>query len=596
MPVKGADSTVGAHNTPLVPEHPPTGLFANRKVVKIPPKKTQRFLDFLSHRSFPFKSIAAYGVKKLSSSGYSYMLEKRNPLNNMSAENLNKTIHSQSEHREPVDDFITKKLAHYNLPYTPNDFHTYYSDNLCTFEAVKTALKMLDADAVGHSSLNVPYEGTVSKLPKIARNALEEDLKEHHNLSAQDVTFLMNKNLKLPELRAAVQVCECKTDADIWRMAASVPLKHLPDAKRNHIKEMVNGLVQQSGIEKPNDYCKQFLEQNTCISKESLELFVGNIREQQQHTQEAVALAIHNKDLASLAQVTPKKLNTNQMNALVEMMANDFIMAGMNPKEAQNFIQKTLGQNERASLANIASLLAQVSETALNKIASNNNSRWYQLSDQPLAERCRQVCTEADLEKTSASEEFPNIPPETIASLKKELRRSAIHTSVSDMEVSLEMIARRMKRESPFKAVAPCPLQTMESLSRPAKQALLDFVSEETKGSLENNNAVRTLRSAINDSVFVTDCEAAIREILPERMFRTEALDILGLPAGASEQDVKNRYHQLAFIYHPDKAVGLEAEVVVDHENKFKEINAANARLNQSENWKTGRRPIMPSE
>jgi DnaJ-class molecular chaperone len=50
---------------------------------------------------------------------------------------------------------------------------------------------------------------------------------------------------------------------------------------------------------------------------------------------------------------------------------------------------------------------------------------------------------------------------------------------------------------------------------------------------------------------------------------------VLGVPDGASQEDIKNAFRKLAFQYHPDKNPGHEKEA----ELKFKEINEAYAVL-----------------
>ena len=64
------------------------------------------------------------------------------------------------------------------------------------------------------------------------------------------------------------------------------------------------------------------------------------------------------------------------------------------------------------------------------------------------------------------------------------------------------------------------------------------------------------------------------------------ALEVLGLGAGASPQEVAAAYRRMARTYHPDKVAGEAEEVRGYAEEKMKEINAAYSELKLM-----GRRP-----
>ncbi len=54
-----------------------------------------------------------------------------------------------------------------------------------------------------------------------------------------------------------------------------------------------------------------------------------------------------------------------------------------------------------------------------------------------------------------------------------------------------------------------------------------------------------------------------------------QALQILGVSAGATHDQISGAYRRLAQMYHPDKVVGLAPEFQVLADKRMKEINAA---------------------
>jgi hypothetical protein len=62
-------------------------------------------------------------------------------------------------------------------------------------------------------------------------------------------------------------------------------------------------------------------------------------------------------------------------------------------------------------------------------------------------------------------------------------------------------------------------------------------------------------------------------------MNQREALAVLGLEPGAKEEEIKHAYTQLALLYHPDKNSQSTEQVRLKKQEKFKEINEANAVL-----------------
>ena len=57
------------------------------------------------------------------------------------------------------------------------------------------------------------------------------------------------------------------------------------------------------------------------------------------------------------------------------------------------------------------------------------------------------------------------------------------------------------------------------------------------------------------------------------------ALEVLGLGAGATPQEINAAYKRMARTYHPDKVAGEALEVREFAEEKMKEINAAYSEL-----------------
>ena len=59
----------------------------------------------------------------------------------------------------------------------------------------------------------------------------------------------------------------------------------------------------------------------------------------------------------------------------------------------------------------------------------------------------------------------------------------------------------------------------------------------------------------------------------------TRSHRVLGVPLGASRQEVSQAYKRRAFIHHPDRVAGMGAEAREYSEERMKEINAAYAEL-----------------
>jgi DnaJ-domain-containing protein 1 len=58
---------------------------------------------------------------------------------------------------------------------------------------------------------------------------------------------------------------------------------------------------------------------------------------------------------------------------------------------------------------------------------------------------------------------------------------------------------------------------------------------------------------------------------------------ILGVPVGASRQEIGQAYKKLALMYHPDKMAGRGPKAREHSEERMKEINAAYAELRRRE-------------
>jgi len=99
--------------------------------------------------------------------------------------------------------------------------------------------------------------------------------------------------------------------------------------------------------------------------------------------------------------------------------------------------------------------------------------------------------------------------------------------------------------------------------------------------------AENDLRQARNIALFVGLSEYELRGIEGKYRFREQqgaasqtsererSLAVLGLAAGASEEEIKHAYRALSMQYHPDKVQHLGAEFQRVAEAKMKEINAA---------------------
>jgi DnaJ like chaperone protein len=65
----------------------------------------------------------------------------------------------------------------------------------------------------------------------------------------------------------------------------------------------------------------------------------------------------------------------------------------------------------------------------------------------------------------------------------------------------------------------------------------------------------------------------------PVEVGPTRAHQLLGVPLGASRQEVGQAYRKLAFIHHPDRVAGMGPEARQYSEERMKELNAAYSEL-----------------
>jgi DnaJ-domain-containing protein 1 len=73
--------------------------------------------------------------------------------------------------------------------------------------------------------------------------------------------------------------------------------------------------------------------------------------------------------------------------------------------------------------------------------------------------------------------------------------------------------------------------------------------------------------------------KAEPEEPKPVEVGLTRAHQLLGVPLGASHQQVGQAYRRLAFMYHPDRVAVMDAEARQYSEERMKEINAAYSEL-----------------
>ena len=58
-------------------------------------------------------------------------------------------------------------------------------------------------------------------------------------------------------------------------------------------------------------------------------------------------------------------------------------------------------------------------------------------------------------------------------------------------------------------------------------------------------------------------------------MKKRDYYEILGVPAGASPEEVKKAYRRMAMKYHPDKLTNLGEEIQKAGQEKFRQVNDA---------------------
>jgi DnaJ-domain-containing protein 1 len=73
--------------------------------------------------------------------------------------------------------------------------------------------------------------------------------------------------------------------------------------------------------------------------------------------------------------------------------------------------------------------------------------------------------------------------------------------------------------------------------------------------------------------------KAEPEEPQPVELGMTRSHQVLGVPLGASRQEVSQAYKKLAFMHHPDRVAGMGPEAREYSEERMKEINAAYAEL-----------------
>ena len=73
--------------------------------------------------------------------------------------------------------------------------------------------------------------------------------------------------------------------------------------------------------------------------------------------------------------------------------------------------------------------------------------------------------------------------------------------------------------------------------------------------------------------------KAEPEEPQPLELGPTRAHQVLGVPLGASRQEVSQAYKRLALMHHPDRVAGMGFQARQYSEEKMKEINAAYSEL-----------------
>ena len=94
----------------------------------------------------------------------------------------------------------------------------------------------------------------------------------------------------------------------------------------------------------------------------------------------------------------------------------------------------------------------------------------------------------------------------------------------------------------------------------------------------------RELRGPLSGYVHPEDSPHEERQETPPHTPQTvtrlpDPHEVLGVPQGASQDEIKTAWRRLAKQYHPDRAAGLGPELRALAEQRMKEINAAYERL-----------------
>ncbi|MBQ0056763.1 MAG: TerB family tellurite resistance protein [Bacteroidales bacterium] len=119
-----------------------------------------------------------------------------------------------------------------------------------------------------------------------------------------------------------------------------------------------------------------------------------------------------------------------------------------------------------------------------------------------------------------------------------------------------------------------CCTQMRQAMTQEQRLQLLAFLCEIAKAdSTVDQNEVSQLRLVAGYLGIPSESIDQLLNLGGNTL--EEAYKVLGVPADASDEDVRKAYRKLALQYHPDKVASLGEDVRAAAEKKFKEIGAA---------------------
>ena len=391
---------------------------------------------------------------------------------------------------------------------------------------------MLDAEASGLSTLDVPFGGAPKGLPLAAKEAIRADLEVSYNITDPKILEeLISESKNMTELKRNAAMLDPRNDINTyWSQFLNKPIDSLPKSIQSLIQsELANKL----GVKgQPHE---RFVVENY-LAASGNQLSVRTISDFSVAKDEFARLdkALKVGDLESIATISPSMLNQATKRKVVAALTRRLGQAGMNWHSARQVIEsKDLGE-ESSSKEPIGQLISTMKHTygVAWQLEDNKNQTTVKLSQRTLEERCKEN-DRLDLQSllARADKETLNSIPSLIGLMHDPIYKR-VGPSISDLEVALEIQICKRDKQPPFKALTQVPLQDTFQLPNVCIDTLKEFATDELS-QVSGGADISEQLAKVTSHRFATDYESALREYLPGKLFRSEALEILDLPGDA---------------------------------------------------------------